>query len=80
MTGPSGPPDTSVAVVPASCVPPTCLHLIHDLGFPREGTHNATAGLKFAAHVKELSPELPVLVQTSQPESYSLSSQSSGLR
>ena len=42
--------------------------VITDLGFPREGTHNATAGLKFAAHVKELTPELPVLVQTSQPE------------
>ena len=39
--------------------------VITDLGFPRL-THTSTAGLKFAAHVKELTPELPVLVQSSQ--------------
>ena len=34
--------------------------VITDLGFPKNGVHDMSAGLQFAAHVRETSPELPV--------------------
>ena len=42
--------------------------VISDLSFPKAGVHNPTAGLQLIAHMKEMTPELPVLLQTSQTE------------
>ena len=42
--------------------------VITDLGFPKEGVHTANAGLRFAAHIKEIQPELPVLMQSQSLE------------
>ena len=38
--------------------------VITDAGFPRNGEHDLTAGLKLAAEALEHAPELPVLVQS----------------
>ena len=45
-----------------------CFGVITDLGFPKEGKHNPAAGLQLIAYIKEMQPELPVLMQTSQKE------------
>ena len=42
--------------------------VICDLGFFKEGVHNSQAGLQLAAHMRENAPELPILMQSAQPE------------
>lgn len=42
--------------------------VITDLAFPKQGVHTGNAGLRFAAHVKEIQPELPVLMQSQSRE------------
>ena len=41
---------------------------ILDVGFPKSGVHNSTAGIEFAKHVKSSNPNLPLLVQSSQQD------------
>ena len=43
---------------------PNVMGVITDAGFPRNGEHDLTAGLKLAAEALEHAPELPVLVQS----------------
>jgi hypothetical protein len=42
--------------------------VITDLGFPKGGVHSMSSGMNFVDHVKKYNPELPILLQTSQPE------------
>jgi len=42
--------------------------VITDLGFPQGGSHNQTAGLQFAAHIRETTPQVPVLMQSAMPD------------
>ncbi len=44
------------------------LGVVSDVEFPREGAWSAEAGLEFARRVKELWPDVPVLLQSSRPE------------
>jgi len=44
------------------------LGVITDLGFPKDGIHSDKAGLELTAHIKDCSPELPILMQSMQPE------------
>jgi CheY-like chemotaxis protein len=44
------------------------LGVVSDVEFPREGSWSAEAGLEFARRVKELWPDVPVLLQSSRPE------------
>ncbi len=44
------------------------LGIITDIEFPREGEPLATAGLDLAKRVREASPEIPILLQSSNPE------------
>jgi len=42
------------------------LGIISDINFPRNGVKNPDAGLIFAQKVKELQPDIPILLQSSQ--------------
>ena len=42
--------------------------IITDLGFPRDGVHDVTAGITLVEHVKQTNPRLPILLQSAQPE------------
>ena len=44
------------------------LGVISDIEFPAEGELSKTAGLEFARNVRELAPDVPILLQSSQPE------------
>ena len=44
------------------------LGVITDLGFPKDGVHTERAGLELAAHIKDSTPELPILMQSAQPD------------
>jgi len=44
------------------------LGVISDIDFPRNGSPDARAGLDFARHVRELAPDMPVLMQSYLPE------------
>jgi CheY-like chemotaxis protein len=46
--------------------------VIADVGFPRAGQHDAQAGLAFTRHVKSGCPDLPVLLQSSDPHNRKL--------
>ena len=48
--------------------------VITDLGFPKNGEHTDTAGLQLSAHIKECTPEMPVLMQSMQPDESSYAS------
>lgn len=45
---------------------PNMLGLITDVGFHRNGKNDETAGLALAKAVKERTPHLPILVQSSE--------------
>ena len=44
------------------------LGVISDIEFPAEGALSKTAGLEFARNVRELAPDVPILLQSSVPE------------
>ncbi len=46
----------------------TILGVISDIDFPREGAHDPTAGLEFARAVKSRHADIPVLLQSTDPE------------
>ncbi|HET7292623.1 MAG TPA: PEP/pyruvate-binding domain-containing protein [Vicinamibacteria bacterium] len=48
------------------------LGVVSDVEFPREGSWSPEAGLAFARSVKELWPDVPVLLQSSRPENEAL--------
>ena len=48
------------------------LGVISDIEFPREGELDPLAGAEFARRVKEAWPDIPVLLQSSRPESEAL--------
>jgi CheY-like chemotaxis protein len=51
------------------------LGVVSDVEFPRQGRWSAEAGLDFAARVKGLWPDVPVLLQSSRPENEPLARQ-----
>jgi|TARA_B100000513_G_scaffold193719_1_gene121458 CheY-like chemotaxis protein len=53
--------------------------VITDAGFPRNGEHEETAGIAFARRVFEERPEVPLMVQSAQPEGSSLQRQAQAL-
>ncbi len=48
------------------------LGVISDIEFPQEGTLNPEAGMEFARRVKEAWKDIPILLQSSRPESEAL--------
>ena len=48
------------------------LGVISDIEFPREGRSNPKAGAEFARTVKQAWPDIPILLQSSRPESEAL--------
>src|SRR5262245_39865718 len=44
------------------------LGVISDIEFPAEGELSKTAGLEFARNVRELAPDVPILLQSSTPQ------------
>jgi CheY-like chemotaxis protein len=44
------------------------LGVISDIEFPSEGALSKTAGIRFARAVREVTPDVPILLQSSQPE------------
>jgi len=48
------------------------LGIISDINFPRNGVKNPDAGLIFSTKVKELQPDIPILLQSSQKEHSSI--------
>jgi len=44
------------------------LGIISDIQFPKEGEASATAGLELASRIREASPDIPILLQSSNPE------------
>ena len=46
----------------------TILGVISDIDFPRNGVHDPTAGLEFAIEVKARHIDIPVLLQSTDPE------------
>ena len=43
------------------------LGIISDVGFPKDGVLNPTAGLELAKRIKEEIPDLPILLQSEEP-------------
>jgi len=46
----------------------TVLGVISDISFPREGRSDPLAGVKFAEEVKRSHPDIPILLQSNDPE------------
>lgn len=46
--------------------------VVADVRFPRAGVHDPTAGIEFISHVKRELPDLPALLQSSEPGNRSL--------
>lgn len=47
---------------------PYALGLITDVRFPKEGEENSEAGFLLVQKIRELSPDLPILIQSAEPE------------
>jgi CheY-like chemotaxis protein len=50
------------------------LGVIADIEFPRGGKLSAEAGVEFARRVRELQPDIPIMLQSSLPENQALAS------
>ena len=48
-----------------------CLGIISDIDFPRRGTHDPKAGLRFAKAVKKEHPDIPILLASTNPKNQS---------
>ncbi len=48
------------------------LGVIADIEFPKDGKVTAGAGVEFARHVRELQPDVPIMLQSSLPENEAL--------
>ncbi|HZK48938.1 MAG TPA: PEP/pyruvate-binding domain-containing protein [Thermoleophilia bacterium] len=48
------------------------LGIISDIEFPRDGELDPEAGVEFATHVRELWPDVPVVLQSGRPENEAL--------
>ncbi|HEX5069240.1 MAG TPA: PEP/pyruvate-binding domain-containing protein [Vicinamibacterales bacterium] len=44
------------------------LGVIADIEFPRQGVASPEAGVAFARHVRQLQPDVPIMLQSSRPE------------
>lgn len=44
------------------------LGVISDIRFPRKGKHDPKAGFKFAKAIKKVHPDVPILLQSNEPE------------
>jgi CheY-like chemotaxis protein len=51
------------------------LGVISDIQFPREGSLDPEAGVEFARRVREAWPDIPILLQSSRPESERLATE-----
>src|SRR5262249_13906713 len=50
------------------------LGVIADIEFPARGELSAEAGVEFARHVRELQPDVPIMLQSGVPENEKLAS------
>jgi CheY-like chemotaxis protein len=48
------------------------LGVIADIEFPRHGVVSAEAGVDFARHVRDVQPDVPIMLQSSRPENAAL--------